>query len=115
MDEDAVCQSIYRSAEGAEREKLYCKFVDMSKAVNVRHPSGNNRAKPVVESERSQGEGDAYYDQTSEQHIVSRHAVRQALWNKHLKNPTLFWMKLCEAWRSGTVLSLRRQSGAGVE
>ena len=33
--------------------------------------------------------GNASYDQTSEQKIVSRDAVRQALWNKHLQSPAL--------------------------
>ena len=30
-----------------------------------------------------------YYDQTAEQKIVSRDAVRQELWTKHLQNPVL--------------------------
>ena len=33
--------------------------------------------------------GDANCDQTSEQKIVAREAVRQELWDEHLQSPTL--------------------------
>ena len=45
----------------------------------------------------AKAKGYAFYDQTSEQQIVSLEAVRQALWDKHLQNPTM--AKLCEEWR----------------
>ena len=36
-------KSSTRGVEGAECDKLYFMFVDMNKAVNVRHPRGNSR------------------------------------------------------------------------
>ena len=46
-DEDwhAVCQAIHKGVEGAEWEKPYHEFVETKEAVNVRHQSGNSRAK----------------------------------------------------------------------
>ena len=55
LDEDwhAVFQAIYRCVDGSGNwRRLYYKFVEMNKAVNVRHPSGNSRTTPL-ESKRS--------------------------------------------------------------
>ena len=41
----AACPAISKGVEGAEWEKLYCKFVDLNEAVIVRHPSGSSRAQ----------------------------------------------------------------------
>ena len=76
---NAACQTTSKGVEGAEWEKLYHKFVDMNKAVNVRHPSGNGRDKTLWKVREAKENGDAYYDQTSEQQIVSRDADRQEL------------------------------------
>ena len=79
VDEDwhAACQLIY------------CKFVEPNKADNVCHTSGNNRAKTLSIVTEAEEKGDAYYDQTSEQQIVSLDMVRQASWDTHLQNPTI--------------------------
>ena len=47
VDEDwhAVCQAIYKGVEGAEWENFYCKFVEMNKEDNVRHPSGSSKPR----------------------------------------------------------------------
>ena len=64
-DWDAVCQAIYKGVEGAERENLYHKFLEMNKAVNVRHPSG---IADLVEKKRDAKErDDECYDKASVQ------------------------------------------------
>ena len=84
VDEDwpAVCRAICKGVVGAEREKLHHKFVKLNRAVNFRHPSGNSRAKTLWNAREAEEKGDAYHDQTSEQNIVNRDTVRQALWDK---------------------------------
>ena len=54
VDEDwhAVCQAITKDVEGTEWEKLYHKLVELKKAVDVRHPSGNGRTKTLWKSRR---------------------------------------------------------------
>ena len=49
VDEDwhSVCQAIYKGVEGAEWENLCHKFVEMNKAVNIRHQSGNRRVRAL--------------------------------------------------------------------
>ena len=91
VDEDShtVCQAIYKGVEGAAWETLCCKFVDINKAVNVRHPSGNSRVKTLWTARDAKERGDAYCDQTSDQSIVNRDAVRQELWNERPKHPAL--------------------------
>ena len=75
----------------------------MNKAVNVRHPSRNSRAKTLWKVRKAlEKERDAYYDQTSEQQIVSQGAVRQELRDKLLLIPTLaldVWA-YAESWRA---------------
>ena len=44
---------------------MHCKFVEMNKAVNVRHPSGNSRAKTVWKERDAKEGGDTYFDQRS--------------------------------------------------
>ena len=85
----AICQAIYNGVEGAEWEILFCRFVEMNKEVNVHHPSGSSRARTFWKIRGAKVRGDANYDQTSEQRIVNREAVRQELWNKHLLNTAL--------------------------
>ena len=57
-------------------------------AVDVRHPSGC-RARTSWRITDVKERGDQHHDQTSEQEIVNREAVRQELWNKHLLNTAL--------------------------
>ena len=68
---------------------MYYKFVEMNKEVNVRHPSEGSRARTLWKVRDAKERGDEYCDQTSEQKIVNREAVRQTLWNKYLLNPAL--------------------------
>ena len=58
MDEDwhAGCQAISKGVEGAEWEKLYCKFVEMNQAVNLRQPSTSRKAKTLWKVRDSKGE-----------------------------------------------------------
>ena len=72
---------------------------EMNNEVNVR------RAKAHWKIRGTRERGDAHYDQTSEQHIVNRDAVRQDLWNKHVweeagwrekeKKPCLVFLTMC--------------------
>ena len=80
VDEDwhAMCPAICKGVEGAQWEKMCYKFVEMNNEENVR------RAKAHWKIRDARERGDAHYDQTSEQHIVNRDAVRQDLWNKHV-------------------------------
>ena len=73
---------IYKGVEGAAWE-LYCKFAEMNKAVCVRHRATMWKGRDAKER------GHTYYDQTSEQHIFIRDAVRHELWDVHLQNPTV--------------------------
>ena len=79
VDEDwhAVCQATYKGVEGAEWENLYFKFLEINKAVNGRHPSGNSRAKNPVECKRCQGERRRVLRPASEQKIANRDGVRR--------------------------------------
>ena len=61
----------------------------MSKAVSVRHPSGSSRAKTLWKVRDAKERGDAYYDQASEQTVVSGDAFRQEVWSEHLQQPAL--------------------------
>ena len=70
-------------------ENFHCKFVEMNKEVNVRHPSGSSRARTLWKIRDAKDRGDECHDQTGEQEIVNRDAVREELWDKHLQNPTL--------------------------
>ena len=51
VDEDwhAVRQAICKGVEGADWEKLYYKFVDMNKAVSVRHAKWEEQGQDPVE------------------------------------------------------------------
>ena len=51
--------------------------------------SGNHGGKTLWKVRVAEEKGDAYNDQDCEQQIVSREAVRQAVWDKHLQNPTI--------------------------
>ena len=68
-----------------ERHGRTCitKFVEINKAVNVRHPGWDSRAKTLCRARDAKERGDAYCDQTSEQKIVSRDVDRQDLGGKH--------------------------------
>ena len=73
VDKDwhAICQAIFRGVEEAAKENLYHKFVEMNKDA-----SGSGRAKTL-----------AYLDQTSEEKIVHRDAVRQEIVEQTLEEP----------------------------
>ena len=61
----------------------------MNKEANVRNPSGSNRAKTHWKMRDAKERGDTNHDQTSEQKIAYRSAVRQALWANQLHNAVL--------------------------
>ena len=46
-DWHAICQTNHKVVEGEEWESLYQKFVEMHKAVNIRTPSNNHKAKTL--------------------------------------------------------------------
>ena len=79
MDDDwkAICQATYKGVEGAVWENLKYKFVDKHKEVNVRNSSGSSRAKTLWNMRDAKERSVAHHDQTSEQKIVHRDAVRQ--------------------------------------
>ena len=77
MNEDcrAVCQAIYKDVEGAEWERLYCKFVEMSKEVDVTHPSGSSRAKTLWKVRDAKPFSCASWLQQCELHSCPQHFV----------------------------------------
>ena len=46
-------------------ENLCCKFAEMNKEDNVRHPSGRSKAKVLWKMRDAKGRGDEYHDQAS--------------------------------------------------
>ena len=73
----AICEAIYKG-RGAAWETLSCKFVEMKKEVNVRHPSGSSRAQTFWKVKDA--------DQTLATKIQCREEVRQEPLGAHLSS-----------------------------
>ena len=102
-------QAIYKGIEGEEWENMYHKLVETHKAVNVRHPSGEQQGQDLWKVRDAKERGDAYYDETSEQGstgIVVTHTCSIQLWRSSERRGE---------WRCGTTLAHRRQAGAQPE
>ena len=78
VDEEwhASCQA---TNKGAAREKVFFLFVERTKAVNVRHPSANRRAKTLWKVREAKERRDAHNDQAGEQLIASWEAVHPTM------------------------------------
>ena len=92
----AICQAINRGVEGAERENLWYKFIEMNQEVNVRHPGGSSMAKVLGKMRNAKDRDGTRDDQTYATKIDRGEEVQQELWRR---------------WE--TTLALRRQEGAG--
>ena len=88
VDEDwhAVCQAIHKDVE-EQREVVYHKYVEMHKAINLKKSSGSKKAIALWSMRDAKANGEAYYDRGGE-HVENSSAVRQALWEAHVKSPT---------------------------
>ena len=62
MDEDwhATCQAIYKGVEGPEWKVMYIKYVEMHKAVNIKKPGGNKKAKTLWTLKEAKDKGLGY-------------------------------------------------------
>ena len=89
---NAVCQAITKDVEGTEWEKLYFKFVELNKAVNVRHPSENSRTKTFWKVKETEGR----------RKTTIRPASRRSLTGKRKNNPKPWTLKV--ALRLSSVL-----------
>ena len=67
-------------------ERMSYKYIDMHQAVNIRQSSSTGKAKTLWKIREAKANGDAHYEQGSEGQIESRVAVRQALWEAHLRS-----------------------------
>ena len=49
MDENwhGICPAIFKGIDGEERERMHCKYVEIGRAVNIRHPSTSRKAKTL--------------------------------------------------------------------
>ena len=59
VDEDwrAICQAIFKGTEGEEWERMYHKFFEIHKVVNIRHPSTSRNSKTLWKVLTSEGWG----------------------------------------------------------
>ena len=114
VDEDwhAVCQAIHQGVGGAQWENLYCRFVEMNKEVNVRHPSGSNKAKTPWKRRDAKDRGDTHYDRSFATKIDRREEVRQELRSAHLQSTVFALLRRVEVWTdagSSTARGSRRR------
>ena len=58
---------------------VYCKCLDMYKAVNLKKPGINKKARAVWTLKNAKEKGVGYYDPSSERQSESRATVRQAM------------------------------------
>ena len=91
VDEDwhAVCQGTYKGVEGAEWETLYFKFLEINKAVNVRHPSVKSKTKTLWNARDAKERGDAYCDQPGSRRLRIGTEFGAGIVDKHQQNPVL--------------------------
>ena len=64
MDEDwhAICQAIYKP----EWENMYCKFVELHRAVNLEKLGVSKKARALWSMSDAEENGEAHNDQSSE-------------------------------------------------
>ena len=88
-----------RASRGRSGRSCAHKSVGRTTAVILRHPSASRRVKTLWKVRDAEEKGCAYDDHDSERQIVSRDAVRQGLWEKHLqKSGDGPWKESCEGW-----------------
>ena len=61
----------------------------MSRAVGVKKPQEAQNAKALWKMKAAKDAGEKYYDPTREDNILGRNKTRSALWEEHLRDPTV--------------------------
>ena len=61
----------------------------MSKVVGVKKPHEAQKEKPLWKMKAAKEAGEEYYDPTREDNIKGRNETRLALWEEHLRDPTV--------------------------
>ena len=77
--------ALYRGIEGEDWEEMYFSYKEMSRAVRVRKPQEDQKAKALWKMKAAKDAREEYYDSTREVGIKGRNERRLALWEEHLK------------------------------
>ena len=109
----AICQAIFNGIEGrGVGGRLYCKYVELHKAVNIKKPDNNPKAKALWLTRDAKTNGEACYDRSSERPIESRTSVRQALWQAHMKSPAAALEEPLRRTEDGAGMALYSTAGS---
>ena len=88
-DWDAFCQALYTGVEGEDWGEMYDSYKEMRRAVGVKKPQEAQKAKALWKITAAKDAGEKYYDPEREENIPERNKTRLALWEEHLKDPTV--------------------------
>ena len=83
------CQALYKGIEGEDWGELYDAYKEMSRAVGGQEAAGGSESKSPLKMKAAKDAGEEYYDPTRDDNIWGRNETRLALWEEHIKDPTV--------------------------
>ena len=86
----AFCQALYRGIEGEDWREMSEAYKEMNEQrCGSEEATGGPEAKALWKMKAAKEAGEEYYDPTRVDIILGRNKTRLALWEEHIKDPTV--------------------------